>query len=168
LWFQASDRDHAVWQQLGDSRDASLVGDIPRGEDQRRFLAMQVGEFALQLDQRVAVAGDVAGATGAGAHAGGGFDHGADHLRMLAHAKVIVRAPNHDRARAVRGMPCRVRETTGHAFEIRKHAVAPFLVQPGKRGGKEIIIGHESKISVHVVFDDREFCRSKVPMPLRS
>jgi hypothetical protein len=43
-------QDHTVWKQLGDSRDAGLVGHIARGEDQRRFLAVQVGEFALQLD----------------------------------------------------------------------------------------------------------------------
>jgi hypothetical protein len=51
---------------------------------------------------------------------------------MLTHAKVIVRTPDHDRARAVRGMPRCVRETTGDALEIRKHAVAAFLVEPGK------------------------------------
>jgi hypothetical protein len=94
---------------------------------------VQVGELALQFDQRMVGAGNVAGAAGASAHAGGGFDHGADHLRMLAHAKVIVRAPDHDRPRAVRGIPCRVRETTGDALEIGKYTVSSFGVQTGKR-----------------------------------
>src|SRR5262245_53526107 len=88
------------------------------------------------------VAGDVASATGASTHMSGGFDHGADHFRVLTHAKVVVRAPDHDRARAVRRMPQCVREAPGDALEICKHAVAPFLVQPGKRGGKEMIIDH--------------------------
>src|SRR6516162_2618242 len=39
--------DHAVRQQLGDGRDASLVGQVSRGEDQRCFLAVQVGELAI-------------------------------------------------------------------------------------------------------------------------
>src|ERR1700740_576846 len=87
-------------------------------------------------------AGNIARAAGAGAHPGGGFDHRADHLRMLAHAKVIVRAPDHDLTRTVRGMPCCVRKATGDALEIRKHTVASFLMQAGKRGGKEMIVGH--------------------------
>src|SRR5262249_7004282 len=70
------------------------------------------------------------------------FNHGADHLRMLAHAKVIVRAPDHDRASAAGGMPRCVRETACDALEIRKHAIAPLLVQASKRGGKQVIIDH--------------------------
>src|SRR5262249_20770914 len=89
--------------------------------------------------------GNVAGAAGTGAHAGRGFDHGADHLRVLAHAEIVVRAPDHDRARAVRGMPGRVGKTPGDALEVGKHAVAPFLVQAGKRSRKEMIVGHGAK-----------------------
>src|SRR2546421_160029 len=55
-------------------------------------------------------AGDIAGATGAGTHAGGGFDHGADHLGVLAHAEVIVGAPHDHVAGAVRRMPDGARE----------------------------------------------------------
>ena len=39
---------------------------------------------------------------GAGAHPGRGLDHGADHLRVLAHAEVVVGAPDHDLTRALR------------------------------------------------------------------
>jgi hypothetical protein len=42
-------------------------------------------------------------------------------------------------------MPYCVRETTGDALEIRKHTIAPFLVQPGKCGGKEMIINHGAR-----------------------
>ena len=95
---------------------------------------MQLSDFALQLDERVIGPGNVAGAAGTGAHAGRRFDHGADHLRVLAHAEVIVRTPDHDRARAVRRTPGRVGKTPRDALEIGKHTVAPFLVQAGKRG----------------------------------
>ena len=64
---------------------------------------------------------------------------------MLAHAEVVVRAPDHDGAGADRGMPYCVREAPSDPLEIGKHAVAPFLVQAGKRGGKEMIIGHSAK-----------------------
>jgi hypothetical protein len=78
-------------------------------------------------------AGNVAGAARTSAHARRGFDHGSDHFRMLAHAKVIVRAPDHGRARAIRGMPYCMRETPGNALDIGEHAVAPFVVQASKR-----------------------------------
>ena len=142
-------------------RNAGLVGHIARSEDQRGFLAVQTRELPLKLDQRVIVAGNVARATGASAHAGRGFDHGADHLRVLAHAKVVVRASDHDWARAVRRMPGCVRETTRDALEIRKHAGAAFRVQPGKRRGKEMIIAHGRDLQD--VLKDWEFplCRCK-------
>src|SRR5262249_25626908 len=129
---------------------------IPRGEDQCGLLAVQLSDFALQLDEGVIGPGNVAGAAGTGAHTGCGFDHGADHLRVLAHAEVIVRAPDHDRARAVWGMPSRMGKAPGDALEIGKHAVAPFLVQAGKRGRKEMIIGHGAKSPSWLMLDDWE------------
>ena len=104
-------QDQAVRDQSCDGRDAGLVGDVARGEDQRRRLAVQVREFAFELNQRMVGAGDVAGAARAGAHAGGGLDHGADHLGVLAHAEIVVGAPDHDLARPLRGVPDGVRES---------------------------------------------------------
>ena len=92
--------------------------------------------------------GNVARAAGASAHAGRGLDHGANHLRVLTHAEVVVRTPDNDRAWAVRGMPGRMGKSSGDALEIGEHAVAPFLLEAGKRSGKEMIIGHSAKISV--------------------
>src|SRR5665213_608037 len=66
---------------------------------------------------------------GAGSHAGGDIDHGADHLGMLRHAEIVVRAPDHDLARAFRRMPQRVREAAGDAFEVGEHPVAAFVAQ---------------------------------------
>ena len=62
----------------------------------------QIGELGFELDQRMVRAGDVAGAAGAGADARGGLHHGADHLRVLAHAEIVVGAPDGDLALAVR------------------------------------------------------------------
>ena len=63
---------------------------------------MQIGEFAPKFDQRMIGAGDIPRATCARAHTGRGLDHGAEHFGMLAHSQVIVRAPDHDIAWAVR------------------------------------------------------------------
>src|SRR5436305_2730315 len=86
--------------------------------------------------------GDVAGTAGTSAKARRGRDHGADDFRMLPHAEIIVRAPDHDVARAGGRMPNRMRETTGDAFEIREHPISPLFLQPTERGGEERVIVH--------------------------
>src|SRR6185312_4065 len=78
-------QDQAVRNEPGDGRNAGLVGDIARSEQQRRVLAVQVGKFQFELHQRVIGARDVAGSAGAGSDPRRGLDHGADHLGMLAH-----------------------------------------------------------------------------------
>ena len=90
---------------------------------------MQVGQFLLELHQRMMGAGDVAGAAGAGADAGRGLDHGADHLRVLAHAEIVVGAPDHDVALALRRVPDRVRKAARDALEVGENAVAPLVMQ---------------------------------------
>jgi hypothetical protein len=93
---------------------------------------MEVGQFTLELDERVIGTGNVAGAASSGAHAGRGLDHGADHLRMLAHAEVIVRAPDHDVARAVGRMPFGARKTASMALEVGKNSIPALVPQFGQ------------------------------------
>ncbi len=93
---------------------------------------MQVGELALELDQRMVGAGDVAGAAGAGAHAGCGLDHRADHLWVLAHAEIVVGAPHDDVARPLRRVPDRAREASGEPLEIGEHPVAALVLAAGR------------------------------------
>ena len=135
--------DQAVRHLLGERGNPGLVRNVAGGENQRRFLAVQVGQLALEFDQRVIVAGNVAGAAGAGAHPGRGLDHGADHFGMLAHAEIVVRAPDHDVARALRRVPDRVRKPAGDPLEIGKHPITPLAPQPAKRVGKKGAVIHE-------------------------
>ena len=152
-------QNQAVRHQPGQRGNAGLVGDVAGGKDQRRFLAVQIGEFALELDQRVIGAGDVAGAAGAGAHPRRGLDHGANHFRVLTHAEVIVRAPDHHIARALRRMPDRMREAAGNALEIGKHPIAPLAPQPGESVGKIIIIVHGPRLpAIVAAFEQSPRC----------
>ena len=93
-------QDQAIRQQARDGGDAGEIGNPAGGEDERGFLAVQVGEFALEPDDRVMRAGNVAGAAGAGAMRAGRVDARLDHLGMAAHAEIVVRAPHRDFAGA--------------------------------------------------------------------
>ena len=89
--------DQAIGQQVGDGRNGGEIGDPAGGEDQRRLLAVQVGEFGFELDERMAGAGNVAGAAGAGAVlARAARSHRRDDFRVDAHAEIIVGAPDGD------------------------------------------------------------------------
>ncbi len=135
-------QDQAVRHQLDQGRDASLIGDVAGREDQSRLFAMEVGELALEVDQRMVGAGDIAGSTGPCAHSGRGLDHRTDHLRVLPHAKVIVGAPHDHVARPLRGMPDRAGKAAGKPLEVRKYPVAPFVPEAGKRARKVRFIVH--------------------------
>src|SRR4051794_13781009 len=91
-------------------------------------------------------AGDVAGAACAGADAGRGLDHRAHHLRVLAHAEIIVGAPDHDVALALGRVPERMREPAGDALEIGEHAVAPLGVEAIKGGTEELGVIHRQNL----------------------
>ena len=60
-------KDNAVGQFPAQRLQGGFVGDVARGEDQRRFLAMQIGQF--MLEQRMVMVGarDIARTAGAGA-----------------------------------------------------------------------------------------------------
>ncbi len=134
--------DKAVGHQLRDGGDAGVIRHVAGGENQGGFLAVQLGQLALQFHQRMVGAGNIAGAAGAGAGAGRGLHHGADHLGVLAHAEIVVGAPDDDVAFALRGVPYRMGKPPGQPFEIGKHAVTPFIVQLSKRAGKKRFVVH--------------------------
>jgi hypothetical protein len=132
--------DQAVRHQARQRRYAGFICNIARGEDQRGVLAVQVGELALELHQRMVVAGDIARAAGAGAHSGRGLDHGADDFRMLAHAEIVVGAPDDDGFRSLRRMPHCMRKAPGDALQISEYPVAPFGMEPRQRSGEIAVV----------------------------
>ena len=115
---------------------AGEIGNPARGEDERRRLAVQVGELGLELHDRMMRAGNVARAAGAGAVRARRPDRGLDHVRMAAHAEIVVRAPDGDLARPAllaRRAPHRHREAGGVALEIGEDAISLFRLQAGDR-----------------------------------
>ena len=59
-------KHHRTRHLARQGRQRSVVGDISRGEDQRRLAAVQIGELVLEQQMNMAVARDVARAAGAG------------------------------------------------------------------------------------------------------
>src|SRR6202000_1703511 len=90
---------------------------------------------------------DVAGAPGAGADPGRGLDHGTDHFRMLAHAEIVVGAPDHDIARPGWAVPHRMREAACDPLEIGKHAIAAFVMEAVEGGTEELAVIHRQTCS---------------------
>ncbi len=139
-------KDDAAGQQLGDGRDRRFVGDEAGGEDQPRLLAVQVGEFRLELHQRVVGARNVARAAGAGAHGPRRRDHGLDDRRVLPHAQIVVRAPHDDFAGTRLGAPDRVREAPGDPLQVGEDAVAALGMKRGNRFTKNRLIVHQAPL----------------------
>src|SRR5262249_20104807 len=123
-------------------RDAGLVRHVARGEHQGGLLAMQISKLHLELDQGMIGAGDIARAAGTGTETGRGRHHRPDHLRVLTHAEVIVRAPDHDLAGARRRVPDGIWKPAGDPLEINEHAVALFVPQSIYSGCKIRLIIH--------------------------
>ena len=75
-WFFASEKMTQPGSSLTRVDERRVVGNVGGGEEKRGFLAVQVGELALELDVIVGGAGDVARAAGAGAHGVDRLVHG--------------------------------------------------------------------------------------------
>jgi hypothetical protein len=131
-------RQHHAARQLGrECRQRGQIRDVARGEQQRRFLAVQLGQFALQQHVVMVGARDVAGAPGAGAAVVERGVHGIQHQGALAHAQIVVGAPDRDLLDTVRAVALGLREASGAPFQIGEHAVAPLGLQ-ARDGLREI------------------------------
>ncbi len=149
-------KDRAVGQAAAQGLQRRLVGDVARGEDQRRRLAVQIGQLALEQHVVMVGAGDVARAAGASARQIERCAHRLEHHRVLAHAEIIVRTPDGDLTGAAIAMVARQREIAGLALEIGEDAVAAFGLEVGQRLAEKAAVVH------------REFqCGQAMPCPAR-
>ena len=132
-------------KELGQRRQRGIVGNVGRGEQQRRFLAMQIRKLGLKPLVIDGGAGNVARPARTGA---GGVDrlvHRVQHDRVLAHAQVIVAAPHRDRLLgAIGARPDRVRVVAPLAFDVDEGTVTTFGVQLLKRAIELGCVVHRS------------------------
>ncbi len=143
-WLSSSERITQFGQQLGDGRDRRLVGDEAGGEDQRRFLAVQVGELAPR------------------ARPAGGWCRrccgcrrrrrpcrrppracAAITVGVLAHAEIVVGAPDGDLAWR---LPCERQMACGKRPAMRsmigEDAIAPLGVDLADRFLEKTLVVH--------------------------
>jgi hypothetical protein len=104
---------------------------------------MQIGQLSLQLDMIMGVAADVARPAGSGANAVKRVLHSPHNGRMLAHAEIVVRAPDGDRLRpVVPGEALGVGILALGPQDVDEHAVTAFTVKAIDRGFEDAVVIH--------------------------
>src|SRR6185312_2958128 len=132
--------DHAARHLARQGRERRLVGDVARSEGERRFLAMQIGELAFEQHVIMSGAGDVARAASPGAHAVDRLMHRGEHLGMLAHAEIVVGAPDRDLGAEV--VAEGAGKGPGTALEIGEDPIASFGAQRVGPGPEKSLVVH--------------------------
>ncbi len=105
---------------------------------------MPVGKLAFEHDVGVVGPGDVAGAAGAGAVAFDRRVHGGEHVRILAHAEVVVGAPHGDLLALAAEVADRAREGAGLALKLGEDPVTPLGPEPVDLVFEKTLIIHMS------------------------
>ena len=83
-------QDQAIGKLRCQRRQAGLIRHITAGECEGAFGAMQGRKLGFQRDNGMACTRNIAGTTSAGRPGIGCITHCADHVRMLAHAQIII------------------------------------------------------------------------------
>ena len=134
--------DDAARKLRGECAERRPVRDVAGGEDQRRFLSVEVGEFLLQEHVIMVGAGNVSGAARAGSASVDCLVHRLQHRWMLAHAEIVVGTPDGDLARAAGAVMRRVGEPPRLPLQIGEDPVAPLPVEAGDRIAEERFVIH--------------------------
>ncbi|QTK80416.1 hypothetical protein AT6N2_C2875 [Agrobacterium tumefaciens] len=123
-------KDDQARYLLAERAEGGPVRNITRGEDQRRFLAMEVSKLALQQDVIVVGARNIPGASRTRATVINGGFHGFDDFRVLAHAEVVVGAPDGNVLPLTIGVvACRAGKVALLPLYIRKNAITSLRMQ---------------------------------------
>ncbi|QDL02687.1 hypothetical protein IHMA87_02403 [Pseudomonas paraeruginosa] len=88
---------HAVGDAPQQALEGGIIGAEAGGEDQRRFLAVPVGQASFQAGIHLVRATDIARSAGARSVGLQRIVHLFAHCRMLRHPEVVVAAPDHHR-----------------------------------------------------------------------
>ncbi len=133
---QGVGKDHRPRQARRQRRQGRIIGRIARGEQQRRLLAVQIGQIALQQDVFVAGARDVARTARAGSIGADRALRRLNHLGMDAHRQIVVRAPDGDGplAPVIPGVGRALRQP----LQIGEDAIAALLLQIVQIAAEEV------------------------------
>ena len=136
-------KDDAARQNLGQCRQRCLIRHIARGEQQGTGLAVPVGQLALELDVIMGVAANIAGSARSRTDIMQSFFHRRDHIGMLAHRQIIVRAPDGYRLRTVvMRETARIGKGTLVSQYVYKDPIAAFCMEPVNRLRKYLVVVH--------------------------
>ena len=127
------------------------VRDVARSEQQRCFLAVEIGEFGFQLHMVVVGARDVAGAARACAAFVEAGVHRFEHRGVLAHAEIVVRAPHGHCLLLVSDEAGGVGEAAAVALDVGKHPVAAIGAHHIELTGKKGFEIHRASLCRHVL-----------------
>src|ERR1700730_4595674 len=122
-------KDEAIGQKIADRENRRQIGNPARGKDERRLLAVEARQFGFKLDEGMIGARNIAGAAGTNAMPDSGRRHRIDHLRMPAHAEIVVGTPYNDFLDAIWTVPQRVRKRLGVPLDVGEDTVAAFPLQ---------------------------------------
>ena len=149
-------RQHdAAGDACGQRAQRRPVRDVAGGEQQRRLLPVQVGEFGLQRDMGMAGAADVAGAPCPRAVGVEGVVHRRQHRRMLAHAEVVVRAPHRHVARGAVAVVRGAWKGAPVAAEVGEDAVVAVGLQAVERGAEQVVVAHQRPAASRAISSSR-------------
>ena len=117
------------------------ICDVGRGEEKRGFLAVEIRKLGLKRFMIDRGAGNITGAARSGARGLKSVAHGAQNLRVLAHAQIIVAAPDRYRLLGtVLAPPRSMRELPALALNVDERPVAAFFVKPAQSLIKFLLI----------------------------
>ena len=100
----------------------------------------RLAEFRFELGVVMGVAADVARAARTRPDLVQGGFHCLDHIRVLAHAEIVVRAPDGDRLRAVAAEAMGVGIAALGPQDVDEHAVAALVVKALDRGFEDLFV----------------------------
>ena len=112
-----------------------------RREGERRLLAVEIGELGFQLHVVMRGAGNIARAARPRPRPLDGLLHGGKHLGVLAHAEIVVAAPDRDRLHAIGGVQFGRGEGTALAQNVGENPIPAFPLQLGQRILEDLAIG---------------------------
>ena len=121
--------DHRIGQARAEGRESGPVRDITRGKEQRRLLAMQIGQLPLQHQMVMRCARDVARAARTRAAGVDRVFHRLPDGGMLTHAEVVVGTPDRDFFGGLGIMAPRLGEGAALPLQFRENAIVAFLFQ---------------------------------------